>query len=193
MASCRNQRGFTLIEIMIVMLIIGLALGMVSLAVGGNSAKEEVRKAAEDLVLEANYLAEEAVLKGETYGLFVEVKTPQDMDNQAAEEWCYHWLRVRDRQWGEIPELAEAKCLPEGVAMVIKVDEKTWEYDPELEYQDPVLGFFPGGDSSGTIDIEIFAEDGDVTDDERVQRIHINPMGDLHWLNQEALAEADAR
>lgn len=193
MATRVQQQGFTLIEIMIVMLIIGLALGMVSLAVGGGSDKQQAYDAAEKFMLQTNYLAEEAVLKGETYGLFVEVKPLQEVGTQATDEWCYHWMRVRDHQWGEVPELAESTCLEEGLVLEIKVDDKTWEYDPELEYQDPVLGLFPGGDASGNVEIAIYSESGDVTDDERVQRITFSPVGEIHWLNQEALAEAEAR
>jgi len=188
-----RQQGFTLIEIMVVVLLIGLVLAAVSLAVGGKSEQEQARVAAEELVLEANYLIEQAVLKGETYGLFVALQAPALERKSASAVWCYQWQRVRDHHWDPLPELPEAKCLDEGLVLEVSVDGRKWKYDPKLEYQDPVLGFFPSGDASGDIEMAIFAQNSATTDDRQVQHIAINPLGELHWRNQEALAQGEAR
>lgn len=189
--SCRQQ-GFTLIEIMVVVIIIGLAVSLVNIAVNTNTPQEMVQDEAQEFVLEANYVAEQSVLKGETHGLFIEVRPLQKYSAIASEEWCYQWRRVRDRQWGDLPELPQMHCLPEGMALELVLDDEKWEYDPELEYQDPVLGFFPSGDASSEIELAIYLDDqGGLPDDDLVQRVQINLMGEIHWLNQEAQAELE--
>lgn len=187
----RHQRGFTLIEIMVVVIVIGIAVSMVTIAIGGDQAQEQARKEADEFMLRATYIAEESVLKGETHGLFVEIRPLQQAGTKATEEWCYTWRRVRDRQWGDLPELPDWRCLPEGVMMELVVNDEPWEYDPELEFQDPVLGFYPGGDASGEVEIAIYAQGDFSADENEVERITLDVMGDLRWVSEEERIEQD--
>lgn len=187
----RRQRGFTLIEIMVVVIVISVVISGVTIAIGGDQAQDQVRKAADEFMLSANYIAEESVLKGETHGLFVEIRPLQDVSSKANEEWCYVWRRVRDRQWSELPELPDWRCLPEGVEMELIVNNEPWEYDPELEFQDPVLGFYPGGDASGEIEIGFYAKGDFSSSEEEVEKITLNLMGELHWVTEEERLEQD--
>lgn len=186
-----DQRGFTLIEIMVVVIVIGIAISMVTIAIGGDKAQEQVRKEVEEFMLQANYIAEESVLKGETHGLFVEIRPLQTVSTKANEEWCYVWRRVRDRQWGELPELPDWHCLPEGITMELVVNDDPWEYDPELEFQDPVLGFYPGGDASGEVEISFYAQGDFSSNDSETERITLDVMGALHWVTEEKRLERD--
>jgi general secretion pathway protein H len=184
----RQQQGFTLIEIMIVVFVIGISVGMVSFSIGGNSDAELTRKETEEFMLQADYIAEQSVLKGETHGLFVVERNPQEINFDAGQEWCYQWRRVRDRQWQDLPELQQ-RCLPEGMKIDFVIDDKLWKYDPELEYQDPVMGFFPSGDGSGEVEISIYME-GKTGADE-MQRLDLTIMGELHWRNEEERRKQD--
>lgn len=190
--TCVNtlQRGFTLIEIIVVVFIIGMAVGVVSISVGGNSAADQARKEAEEFVLQTGYVAEQAVLKGETYGLFVELRPAQDIDTQ--EQWCYTWRRVRDRAWQDLPELA-AHCIAEGLAIEFTIDDDLWEYDPELEFQEPVLGFFPSGDAAMEAEIEIFASQNALNTQVEPQKFKLDLTGELHWINEEERLEAERK
>jgi general secretion pathway protein H len=184
-----RQQGFTLIEIIVVVFIIGMAVGVISISVGGNAVADQARKEAEEFMLQAGYVAEQAILKGEVYGLFVELRPAQDIDGQ--EQWCYTWRRVRDREWQDLPELSP-HCIVEGLVIEFTIDEDLWEYDPELEYQDPVIGFFPSGDASGEVEIAIFADqsmDGEV----ETQKFKLDLTGELHWINEEERLEAERK
>lgn len=185
-----RQQGFTLIEIIVVVFIIGMAVGVISIAVGGKAITDRARKEAEEFMLQADYVAEQAVLKGETYGLFAELHPPQDID--AEEQWCYTWRRVRDHEWQDLPELS-THCIAEGLALEFTIDEKVWEYDPELEYQDPVMGFFPSGDASAAVEIAIFANKTSLDDDIETQTFELNLVGELHWINEEKRLEAERK
>ena len=61
-------RGFTLLELMIVIVMVGVLLGMVSFAGGGSPARQ-VRQEAEAMVQVIHQLRERAVFEGQEYGL----------------------------------------------------------------------------------------------------------------------------
>lgn len=185
-----TERGFTLIEIIFVVFIIGMAVGVISIAVGGNAAADMTRKEAEEFMLQANYIAEQSVLKGETHGLFVEPRAAQDVDGQ--EQWCYQWRRVRDRQWQDLPELVQ-HCMAEGQVIEFVVDDKLWEFDPELEYQEPVMGFYPSGDGSGKIEISIHADQLQSEDSVEQEDFELDLGGELHWVSEEKRVQEEQR
>jgi general secretion pathway protein H len=182
-----SQRGFTLIEIIFVVFIIGMAIGVISIAVGGDATAQATRKEAEEFMLQAGYIAEQSVLKGETHGLFVELRPAQDIDG--LEQWCYQWRRVRDRQWQDVPELTQ-HCLAEGQKIDFVVDDELWEFDPELEYQDPVMGFFPSGDGSGETEISIYP---DQSPGSEAEQFKLDLAGELHWLSEEKRIKEEQR
>lgn len=185
-----SQRGFTLIEIIFVVFIIGMAVSVISIAVGGNAAADLTRKEAEEFMLQAGYIAEQSVLKGETHGLFVEPRPAQDIDGQ--EQWCYQWRRVRDRQWQDLPELSQ-HCLAEGQKIDFVVEDELWEFDPELEYQDPVMGFFPSGDGSGEIEITIYADQLPGAEIGETELFELELTGELRWVSEEKRVKEDQR
>jgi general secretion pathway protein H len=185
-----SQQGFTLIEIIFVVFIIGMAVGVISIAVGGNAAADMTRKEAEEFMLQAGYIAEQSVLKGESHGLFVEPHAAQDIDGK--QQWCYQWRRVRDHQWQDLPELSQ-HCMPEGQVIEFVIDEEPWEYDPELEFQDPVMGFFPSGDGSGKTEISIYAEQTQANATPETERFELDLTGELHWLSEEKRVKEEQR
>ncbi|MHC8316579.1 type II secretion system minor pseudopilin GspH [Pseudomonas sp. LB3P31] len=63
-----RSAGFTLLELMIVIVLIGILLGMVSLAMGQNPARQ-ARQEAGNIVSLIHQLRERAVLEGQEYGL----------------------------------------------------------------------------------------------------------------------------
>jgi len=125
--SLNIGKGFTLIELLIVVIIIGLGAAMISVAVGGDHYEDEARKQAEEFLLTGNYLAEQAVFRGETYGGFF---YPQE-DKDGSPIWCYQWQRIRDSQWQELEELP-ARCLPPEFEVEILIDDQPWQYDDSL-------------------------------------------------------------
>lgn len=142
-------------------------------------------------MLQADYVAEQSVLRGETHGLFVELRPAQDID--ATEQWCYTWKRVRDSQWQPLPELPQ-DCLEEGLVVEFTVDDELWEYDPELEVQEPVLGFFPSGDASGVVEINLFPDQSQRGSlEEETQRFELDVNGELRWINEEKRLEEERR
>lgn len=67
----RQSRGFTLLELMVVIALIGIVLGAVSLATGSSPARQARQEAGLMLQL-IQQLREQAVIEGREYGLRVQ-------------------------------------------------------------------------------------------------------------------------
>lgn len=67
----KHSRGFTLLELMVVIVLIGVLLGMVSFATGNNPARQ-ARQEASGLIQLLHTLREQAVLEGHEYGVRLE-------------------------------------------------------------------------------------------------------------------------
>lgn len=67
----KHSRGFTLLELMVVIVLIGVLLGMVSFATGNNPARQ-ARQEASGLIQLLHKLREQAVLEGREYGVRLE-------------------------------------------------------------------------------------------------------------------------
>lgn len=66
----RHIRGFTLLELMVVIALIGIVLGAVGL-VGGTSPSRQARQEAGQVVQLIQHLREQAVIEGREYGVLV--------------------------------------------------------------------------------------------------------------------------
>ena len=86
--------GFSLIELLAILLIIGLGVGLVSFRISDNSAYQ-LRIDAKQLANNAALLTEEAVLSGEQWGidLYLEV------DDQGRDQYGYRWLHKLPDRW----------------------------------------------------------------------------------------------
>lgn len=81
-----KNKGFTLIEIMIVIVIIGITLGFALIAFGDFGKSKRVVFAAEHLVNQINIAQQQAILLTETLGLKI---TPQN----------YQFMRLDNNAW----------------------------------------------------------------------------------------------
>ena len=176
--SIAPQQGFTLIEILVVVFIIGLTAGMVALTVGDRKSETGAPKEAALLVQAVDFVSEYATLNGEVVALFIQ---PKEASDSLGKQWCYHWKRLREGGWTDLPEdTLDEHCMDESVQWDLTVEGHVWTYDEDLEVQPPVLVFSPSGEST-EVEMAIF-ESGDA---DNTQRIEIDLMGTIHWLNQE--------
>ena len=183
-----RQGGFTLLEIMVVILILGFALGVVSLSVGGDDGASAAHKEAEDFMLTANFVAEQTVLNSQIIGLFFE---PRNAADSIDVQWCYRWQQRRDNTWQEISSLPE-HCLPTILQVEMIVEDEPYEHDPDLTPTPPVLVFYPSGEST-PFELAIFESQGGFTEEETIQRIEVDMMSDVRWrIRDEADAAAES-
>lgn len=178
-----RQKGFTLIEIMVVVMIIGLSAGMVTLAFAPDDASR-LEEAADKFLLQAEFVAEQTTLTGEVIGLFV-----RPTQSRQGEQWCYRWRQFRNSSWQPVSDFLPDQCLPTDAGVEMIVEGEEYEYDPRTTSAEPLLIFYPSGEAT-RFEIALFAQ---FEADEDVQRIEVDMMGRVRWLNREQeLAELEA-
>jgi general secretion pathway protein H len=185
-----SRRGFTLLELMVVVLIIGLGLSVISVAIGRDDVSV-VRTETQNFIAKVDFVAEQALLNREILGLFVEPRTVMNSTNN---QWCYRWQRFRDNSWQAANENLGEVCLPLDVQLDMIVEDEPWEYDADLESQPPVLVFYPSGEAT-LFEMALFpvATSSSAMNGDDIQRIEIDMMGEVRWLNREReLAEQRA-
>ncbi|MFW9269525.1 type II secretion system minor pseudopilin GspH [Pseudomonas sp. NR3] len=101
----RRCRGFTLLELMVVIVLIGVLAGMVRFATG-TSPTREARQQALDFVGVVQQLRERAVLEGQEYGVRVQLDG-------------YQALRLEARGWTAV---SAWRRLPEGLMLGLEQD-----------------------------------------------------------------------
>ncbi len=71
MPRSRQESGFTLIELMVVIVILGSLVGLVVFSMGSSSSSREIRDEAQRLATLISLMADEAVLDSREYGLLI--------------------------------------------------------------------------------------------------------------------------
>jgi general secretion pathway protein H len=84
----RNNRGFTLIEIMIVMVIIGITVGFALIAFGDFGESKRILFAAEQLAHNLQLAQQQAILETSTLGLKIDSTGYQILQLQNNAQWA---------------------------------------------------------------------------------------------------------
>ena len=143
--SARRQSGFTLLEVLLVAMLMGLVATAVTLSMGGAKGDREIDKQARRLMATLQLAQEYAVMDGRLVGIRVEENGWQFMQRQAKDR---KWLALTgDKQLGQVQ-------LPENMVLTLELEGFGWQPDPDEEREKkrddkertPQLLSFPGGE-----------------------------------------------
>jgi|AntRauTorcE11898_2_1112593.scaffolds.fasta_scaffold00538_7 general secretion pathway protein H len=173
----RIARGFTLIELIVVILLVGLVVSFAVLSVGGPSPRQTQHEEARRLLARMDLAREEAVMQARSLG----VRFERD---------GYLFYGMRDGQWRMLEQggLIDPHELPEAIFIDVEIeglDVELFGADDTAEDGDggdegdeeavgPQLFFLAGGEIVPDFSIRILSADTDTE-----YRIH---PGDEQWL-----------
>lgn len=116
----RQQQGFTLIELMAVVLLVGIAAAVVTVSVGSGGRGQELRTSARYLYGAMAAALEEAVITQQQLGLRFDIDAEDGND-----AYRYTWLILdtEAREWKSIRnELLQSAVLPEHLEIRLQVE-----------------------------------------------------------------------
>lgn len=117
--------GFTLLELLVVILLIGIIASFAVLSIGGNQRGEELKREAKRLVALVEYAQEQSVLRTQEWGLYFE-------------EDRYSFMILNNESWVMVDEghvLRERK-LPQGIALEVQVEDLDVSLAPDFSLEE---------------------------------------------------------
>jgi len=155
--GCNNKKGFTLIEILIVLLIIGITTTLITLNFNSISSIEKQQNSYEETI---SFLTQESIVTGHIIGLYVD-----DSDQYAA-------FFDKNNQKEIIKSFKKLSKNNSGISKrTFKYQDGTIINLDDNKTTSPILLFYPSGENSGGI-IELYYE-------ENIQRILIKNNGEI--------------
>lgn len=118
-----RQRGFTLLEIVLVMLVVGIAFGMAAISIGGGTRPYEIKSAAKSLYASAALASEEAILTNTQFGLRFDIDPEYPGPD---ERYLYSWYQFdpMNMRWTKLEDhdVLKGGELPEHIRMQIEIE-----------------------------------------------------------------------
>lgn len=182
-----REAGFSLIEIMVVIFVIGLSLSMATLMINRGGPRDDVYETIEQFMGLAQFAGERAILSGETMALRLEPPEWQAGRSGNPDDigWRYRWVTDSSEGWMELENLP-AVTLPPSVNLVIEIDDTLWDWQSQLDRTTPIAAVYPTGDIT-----QIAIEVSDERERGFVQHIEVNETGRLVWVEAPEPPEAD--
>ena len=136
-----KQNGFTLLEIMVVLMIIGLMLGMATLSTGGNEQKQEAQQQALRFIAQLDAYRNEAVFQNVDLGLamdgqvtqllfYVDIDSPSQIEGKDKEELS----KLNKNPWAAYEgNLKQQIEFPEYLSMNLFLEDKRIDFEDLLD------------------------------------------------------------
>lgn len=132
----KQQAGFTLLEVMVVLTIIGMMLGIATLSTGGNEQKQEAQQQALRFIAQLDAYRDEAVFQNIDLGLaldgkstqllkFVDINNPNQIKDKTKEEVS----QLKEIPWDPYEgNLKNSTELPEQLSMGLELEDKDIDF-----------------------------------------------------------------
>ena len=164
----RAQRGFTLLELMVVVVLIGIILTFVVRSVGDGGRRDRIQREVQRIIALVELVGEESVLKSSVIGM-------------RFEKQGYAFMHYDGEQWNEVAgddllkvyqldEAMEMELLVEGFSVDLEQAAQPVEGESELQ---PQVVFMPSGERT-PFELALRYED-----DESGFLLNVPPLGSV--------------
>lgn len=174
--------GFTLIEILVVVMIIGIMAGATAAFVATGGPQKDMNDALEKFVVISEHVKELAILDGDAYGLQLEPR--EWRENPLDQGWSYRWQRMTPQGWQAVENVSAVE-FPKDMELRVLIDDIPWEYQKAPEVRVPQVAFYPSGEVT-PFEIEFVHEEIPGTS----QTVMVNLWGNVVWKEREEAEKA---
>lgn len=150
-----RQTGFTLMEVMLVILLMGLTAAAVTMSIGNSGPQQALERTAQQFMAATELVLDETVLSGQFIGIVIEKNS-------------YQFVFYKDGKWNPLEKdrMLSEKQMETGVSLNLVLDglplvqedeeEKSWFDEPFIEaktedkkkHPEPQIMLFPSGEMS---------------------------------------------
>lgn len=153
----QRARGFTLLEVMLVLLLVGILASAVVINFSGNSPGQRLEKEVLRFSQVFQFIADSAQLRQQEWGLVV-----------AAGQYAFVYYQADGWQWAQQPAAAKAYTLPEGITLTVELEglpgeEQSLLSQLEWEYADEGLATSPEASSPPPLPQVFILSSGEVS------------------------------
>lgn len=153
----QRARGFTLLEVMLVLLLVGILASAVVINFSGNSPEQRLEKEVLRFSQVFQFIADSAQLRQQEWGLVV-----------AAGQYAFVYYQADGWQWAQQPAAAKAYTLPEGITLTVELEglpgeEQSLLSQLEWEYADEGLATSPEASSPPPLPQVFILSSGEVS------------------------------
>lgn len=139
-------KGFSLIELMFVLLLISVIVGSVSISITGTSPEKRLNTFGLQLFATMNFAVDEALMQRHPIGFRIENKETES---------TYHWYRYNNERWSLLGAPLKSVTMPENIIIDVAIEsefvesllEQSLNSDEEKIIQPDII-FFPNGEIS---------------------------------------------
>ncbi|EHR40864.1 type II secretion system minor pseudopilin GspH [Alishewanella jeotgali] len=107
----RYRSGFTLLEVMLVLLLVGILASAVVMNFAGDSPQQKLEKETLRFNQAFQFIADTALLRQQEWGLVV-----------AANQYAFVYFDGEVWQWVQEPAVAKAYTMPEGITLALQLE-----------------------------------------------------------------------
>jgi general secretion pathway protein H len=170
----RRARGFSLMEIMVVVAIIGLVTSMIMIQFSGSSRDTQLDQEAERLDALFAYVREQAELQTRDYGFRI---------NERGYSFVVFDVLANEWRLAEEDDALRARELPEGIEPLVVVEGRTIVLDnrkKDIEDFSPHVLIFANGDVSS---FEVMlSREGEARDKDKQARLYTDEQTNIRLL-----------
>jgi general secretion pathway protein H len=162
--ACSRERGFSLLELLVALMVIVLVTTMANLSVNSGGQDIQLESMVRNLADVGSYALDEAQMTGVDYGLLIE-------EEQAAGEtsYSYRWLERHLDGWGDPvsgKDVFARQQLPPGVVLELELEDapvvelSLAERKEEEEKIAPQVVFYASGEATvGAVNVRLQDKD----------------------------------
>ncbi|ARM84356.1 MULTISPECIES: type II secretion system minor pseudopilin GspH [Marinobacter] len=164
--SRTRQSGFTLIEILVVLVVVGLLAALAVMSMGGSSRDREMENEVRELYLLMQTASEQAILNNTELGLILEEDSYRFV---AWEELSGEWKQPAERMF-------RTRSFPEWITATEYIESDTPRLASDEDELRPDVVFFSSGETT-PFEIEFLVG----RDDSRMHTIASDGVSPLEW------------